>query len=89
MGIVSILETTTGVAVSSYTYLNEILVEGVKSKQGGGVVFRGRKTQQKSRKKEKNHQTQQHRGEDGGLTVPTEAIQIKKKRWCEEGRTAR
>lgn len=61
-------------------------MEGVKSKRGGGVVFRGRKTQQKSRgKKEKNHQTQQHRGEDGGLTVPAEAIQIKRSATAKKG----
>lgn len=48
-------------------------------------MFTGRKTQQKQEKKEKNHQTQQLRGEEGGLTVPTEAIQINRSNAVKKG----
>lgn len=43
------------------------------------------KPSRRAGKKRKNHQTQQHRGEDGGLTEPTEAIQIKKSAAVKKG----
>lgn len=63
-------------------------VEGVKNKRGGQEVescSQGGKPSKSRKKKEKNHQTQQLRGEEGGLTVPTEAIQINRSNAVKKG----
>lgn len=53
-------------------------MESCKASEEVESCSEGGKPSRRAGKKEKNHQTQQHRGEDGGLTLPTEAIQIKR-----------
>jgi len=74
-----------------YNYLNEILNkwrsgEGWNaSEEEESCSDQGGKPSRRAGKKRKKHQTQQHRGEDGGLIEPTEAIQIKKSAAVKKG----
>lgn len=69
-------------------YLNEILNKWrgeTQVRRWSRVQIREENPAEEQEKKRKKDQTQQHRGEVGGLTEPTEAIQIKKSAAVKKG----